>query len=90
MIDTIYCSLRSFRKLHVLNDIPKTETCLQKRNFVITSVQMSTSHHATIITDFLTWKLSNVARCLEWISFTSLNGKFQNKFQPLSLMKITL
>jgi len=88
MIDTVYCSLRSFRKLHVLNDIPKTETCLQKRNFVITSVQMSTSHHATIITDFLTWKLSNVARCLEWISFTSLNGKFQNKFQPL--MKITL
>ena len=51
---------------------------------------MSTSHDATIITDFLTWKLSNVARCLEWISFTSLrsNGKFQNKFQPL--MKITL
>jgi hypothetical protein len=57
-------------------------------NFVITSVQMSTSHRATIITDFLTWKLSNVARCLEWISFTSLTGKFQNKFQPL--MKITL
>jgi hypothetical protein len=29
-------------------------------------------------------KLSNVARCLEWISFTSLNGKFQNKFTSSS------